>query len=52
VLQVHDELVVETPAAHAERTRDLLVICMEGAMDLEIPVVVDVSMSESWYDAK
>jgi DNA polymerase-1 len=51
-LQVHDELVVETPLEHADRTRDLLVQCMETAMDLTVPIVVDVSVSESWYDAK
>ena len=52
VLQVHDELVVETPAEHATATRDLLVACMETAMDLTVPIVVDVSVSESWFDAK
>jgi len=52
VLQVHDELVVETPESRAEATRDLLVSCMEGAMDLDVPIVVDVSVSQSWYDAK
>jgi len=52
VLQVHDELVVETPAPFRDVTRDLLVECMETAMDLTVPIVVDVSVSESWYDAK
>ena len=52
VLQVHDELVVEAPSEHADATRDLLVHCMENALELSVPIVVDVSVSESWYDAK
>ena len=52
VLQVHDELVVETPQASSEKVRDLVVSCMEGAMSLDVPLVVDVSISESWFDAK
>ncbi len=52
VLQVHDELVVETPKSCADAVRDLVVSCMEGAMDLSIPITVDVAVSESWYDAK
>ena len=52
VLQVHDELVVETPATHADQTRDTLVTCMEHAMNLDVPITVDVSVSKSWYDAK
>ncbi|MDP7028753.1 MAG: DNA polymerase I [Phycisphaerales bacterium] len=52
VLQVHDELVVETPESRADAARDLLVSCMEGAMTLDVPIVVDVSVSQSWFDAK
>jgi DNA polymerase-1 len=52
VLQVHDELVVETPIASKGAVRDLVVSCMEGAMDLSVPLIVDVAVSESWYDAK
>ncbi len=52
VLQVHDELVVETPKESADSVRDLVVACMECAMELSIPLVVDVAVSESWYDAK
>jgi len=52
VLQVHDELVVETPEACATEVRDLLVDCMEQALTLDVPIVVDVSVSASWFDAK
>jgi len=52
VLQVHDELVVEAPESVADEARDVLVTCMEQAMSLSVPIVVDASVSKSWYDAK
>ena len=52
VLQVHDELVIEVPEACADEGLALLVRCMEQAMDLHVPVVVDAAVSRDWYDAK
>lgn len=52
VLQVHDELVMEVPESHAEEGLALLVAEMEGAMDLDVSLVVDASVSKDWYDAK
>ncbi|MDG2424839.1 MAG: DNA polymerase I [Phycisphaerales bacterium] len=52
ILQVHDELVLETPEVTAEAARDFLVETMESAMDLEVPLVVDASISSNWFDAK
>jgi len=52
VLQVHDELVIEVPQAVADAGLALLVERMEGAMELSVPVLVDASVSQSWFDAK
>ena len=52
VLQVHDELVIEVPESRAEEGLALLVSEMEGAMDLDVPLIVDASVSKDWYDAK
>ncbi len=52
VLQVHDELVLETPQECADATRDLLVEVMEGAMDLSVPLRADAAVSACWKDAK
>ena len=52
ILQVHDELVVETPATHAEAVAALVSACMEQAMALSVPLVADTGIGPNWYDAK
>ena len=52
VLQVHDELILDTPKEEAERTAAVLKDEMEKAAKLEVPLIADVSMGRSWYDAK
>ncbi len=52
VLQVHDELILDTPEEEAERTAAVLKDEMEKAAKLEVPLIADVSMGRSWYDAK
>ncbi len=50
ILQVHDELVLESNRDCAERARDILVHEMESAMILSVPIPVDVSIGENWYE--
>ena len=52
VLQVHDELVLDTPEEEAERAKSMLKEEMENAVALEVPLIADVSVGKSWYDAK
>lgn len=52
ILQIHDELVFETPYEHAVRARDQIVDRMEHAMDLKVPLTVDSHVSTNWYDGK
>lgn len=52
LLQIHDELVVETPEQDAEDVRDLLVNVMESAMDLDVHIVADASIGSNWYECK
>jgi DNA polymerase-1 len=51
LLQIHDELVLETPLAHLEEARGILVDTMERAMELAVPLRVDSSSAENWFDA-
>ena len=51
VLQVHDELLVEAPAAEAEAVRDLLVSVMTGVVQLRVPLVVEAGIGSSWLAA-
>ena len=52
VLQVHDELLLDTPKEEAEETAAVLKEEMEKAVKLKVPLIADVSMGRSWYDAK
>ena len=52
LLQVHDELLFEVPADDIDEVRNLVVDRMEGAVELEVPVVAEAGVGVSWYDAK
>ena len=52
ILQVHDELIVESPFDEEERARDILKTEMENAVKLNVPLSVDMHSGKSWYDAK
>ena len=52
LMQVHDELLVETPANVAERVAEILKQEMESAVTLDVPLVVDVGIADNWMDAK
>jgi DNA polymerase-1 len=52
VLQIHDELVFEAPASKAERIAEFVKNRMQNAMQLKVPLVVDVAWSKNWIDAK
>ncbi len=52
ILQVHDELILEVPEAQAEAAEKLLKEEMESAVDMAVPMTVDVHSGKSWYDAK
>ncbi len=51
VLQVHDELLVEVAAGQVERCKELVRQAMEGAAELDVPLVVDVGDGANWYEA-
>lgn len=52
ILQVHDELIVETHRSELEEVKKLVKECMEDAYELSVPLTVDISSGDSWYDAK
>ena len=52
VLQVHDELIVECPAFEALRVMQIVTEQMQDAVKLEVPLVAEAKMGESWFDAK
>ncbi len=52
LMQIHDELVVEAPESEAEQVKDFLVDVMESALDLDVPIVADASIGNSWAQCK
>ncbi|MFW6193405.1 MAG: DNA polymerase I [Gemmatimonadota bacterium] len=52
LVQVHDELLFEVREEAVEEVRELVVEEMAGAMELDVPLEVDVGVGESWYEAK
>ena len=52
LLQVHDELVFEVPENELDPFRKMVVPHMERAMELTVPLKVDVGVGASWYDCK
>lgn len=52
ILQVHDELIIETYKDEESQIRDLLRETMEGAMDLAVKMSVDLNEGENWYVLK
>lgn len=52
VLQVHDELIVEAPPEEVEPVSLLLRQAMEEAAALSVPLKVDLSVADNWFDAK
>ncbi len=52
ILQIHDELIIDTPVDEADRVKKLLVDCMEQVLTLAVPLRADVNSGKSWFDAK
>jgi DNA polymerase-1 len=51
VIQVHDELVFDVAEAELEQVRTLVREEMEGAVDLDVPLVVDIGVGRNWREA-
>ncbi|MGN0184854.1 MAG: DNA polymerase I [Aristaeellaceae bacterium] len=52
ILQVHDELILEAPADEADAAAALLRECMEGVMQLEVPLQTDITTGGDWRACK
>jgi DNA polymerase-1 len=50
VLQIHDELLLEVREECAEEVRDLVRGVMEGALELDVPLVADAHLGRTWAE--
>ena len=52
ILQVHDELIIEAPEDEVEAVKALLKDCMEGVVQLTVPLRTDISVGGDWRACK
>ncbi|MFM7094432.1 MAG: DNA polymerase I [Actinomycetota bacterium] len=52
VLQVHDEVIVESPSAERDVVEDLVIGIMRGAANLAVPLEVNAAWGRTWAAAK
>ncbi len=51
IMQVHDELVFDARREEAEILKELVVEQMKSALELKVPVVVDINEGSNWLEA-
>ena len=52
ILQVHDELLIETAKDETDVVAEILQDGMTGAADLAVELLIDMHTGENWYEAK
>ncbi len=52
ILQVHDELLVETAREELDEVREIMLREMQNAVQLKVRLEVDIHSGENWYEAK
>ncbi|CAK7068584.1 DNA polymerase I [Tissierella sp.] len=52
ILQIHDELIIEAEKDEIEEVKDIMKNIMENSIKLNVPLIVDLEVGDSWYDTK
>ncbi len=52
IIQVHDELLIDTPKEELDEVKEILKDKMENAYKLNVPLKVDINYGNNWYEAK
>jgi DNA polymerase-1 len=52
ILQVHDELIIETYEDEIDIVKDIMRKEMENAISMDVELKVDLNVGKSWYDTK
>lgn len=51
LMQVHDELILEVPKKEIEQLTDIVTNVMEHTVELNVPLKVDYTYGDNWYEA-
>jgi DNA polymerase-1 len=52
IMQVHDELLFESPEAEVNKAIQIIKQAMETAVDLDVPLLVEIGAGENWMTTK
>ncbi|AGL01111.1 DNA polymerase I [Desulfoscipio gibsoniae] len=52
ILQVHDELIFDVPPEELDTVKNMVTEYMENALQLDVPLVVDLKLGPNWYDVR
>ncbi|HZK02591.1 MAG TPA: DNA polymerase I [Anaerovoracaceae bacterium] len=52
ILQVHDELIIQAHRSELEKVETILRNTMENAMELKVPLSVELNIGDNWYELK
>lgn len=52
ILQIHDELIVDTCPGEESTVKQILKDCMENVVTLKVPLPVDINVGKTWFDCK
>lgn len=50
ILQIHDELIIETDKSELEKVKKILTEEMQNAVDINVKLLVEVDSGETWYE--
>lgn len=52
IMQVHDELIIESPPYEVDKVKEIMKQIMENVIKLKVPLRIDLNVGKSWYDTK
>ncbi len=52
ILQVHDELIIESAENDADKVEKILQESMESAMELDVPLIAETKRGRTWGELK
>jgi DNA polymerase-1 len=52
VLQVHDEVIVESPVSEIDEASAIILRVLTGVTSMTVPLEVSLAVGDSWADAK
>lgn len=52
IMQVHDELIVDSPSKEVDKVKAVMLECMQNVATLKVKLVADIGTGDNWLEAK